>query len=104
MSGFARNPGRRLAAPHPAWKMCSMNATLWKLARSKWRKPVVTTRTPGYSVLLPVPGDLPVFLRIAMGTINAQRNDGLVETLVIPDLNTPAFEAAFESGRREWSN
>src|SRR3954469_10157584 len=81
-----------------------MNATLWKLARSKWRKPTAGARAAGYSVLLPVPGDLPVFLKIAMSTINAQQNAGLVETLVIPDVCTPAFERAFELAKAGWSN
>ncbi len=81
-----------------------LNATLWKIARSKWRKPVVAARTPGYSVLLPVPADLPVFLKIAMGTIDAQENTGLVETLVIPDMPTPEFERAFEAAKQSWSN
>src|SRR5690349_7340316 len=81
-----------------------LNATLWKLFRSKWRKPAPGPRTPGYSVLLAVPADLPVFLKIAMATINAQRNDGLVETLVIPDMPSPAFERAFERARQDWTN
>ena len=81
-----------------------LNATLWKLARSSWAKPPTPARTPGYSVLLAVPADLPVFLKIAMGTINAQRNDGLVETLVIPDMPTPAFERALELAKKDWTN
>src|SRR5882724_8117968 len=81
-----------------------LNAMLWKLFRSSWKKPPATTRTPGYSVLLAVPADLPVFLKIAMGTINAQRNNGLVETRVIPDMPTPAFERAYELAKQDWSN
>ena len=80
-----------------------MNALLWKLFRSSWQK-APSARTPGYSVLLAVPADLPVFLKIAMGTINAQQNAGLVETLVIPDVPTPAFEAAFEIAKKDWTN
>src|SRR5436309_1067362 len=81
-----------------------LNATLWKLFRSKWRRPAHGPRTPGYSVLLAVPADLPVFLKIAMATINAQRNDGLVETLVIPDVPSPAFESAFNLAKQTWTN
>lgn len=80
-----------------------MNALLWKLFRSSWQK-APSARTPGYSVLLPVPGDLPVFLKIAMGTINAQQNAGLVETLVIPDSPSPEFESAYERAKKDWSN
>jgi hypothetical protein len=81
-----------------------LNATLWKLYRSSWRKPAVQARTPGYSVLLAVPADLPVFLKIAMGTINAQHNEGLVETLVIPDVPSPAFRRAYELAKQDWTN
>jgi hypothetical protein len=81
-----------------------LNATLWKMFRSSWKKAPVAARTPGYSVLLAVPADLPVFLKIAMSTINAQRNEGLVETLVIPDMPTPAFARAFELAKKDWSN
>jgi hypothetical protein len=80
-----------------------MNATLWKLFRSSWQK-APPARAPGYSVLLAVPADLPVFLKIAMGTINAQQNAGLVETLVVPDSPSPEFEAAYERAKKDWTN
>ena len=80
-----------------------MNAMLWKLFRSTWKKPKAA-RVPGYSVMLPVPADLPVFLKIAMSTINAQQNAGLIETLVIPDMPTPEFEAAFNLAKKDWNN
>jgi hypothetical protein len=80
-----------------------LNATLWKLFRSSWQA-APTVRTPGYSVLLAVPADLPVFLKIAMATINAQQNDGLIETLVIPDMPTDAFEQAYERAKAQWTN
>ena len=80
-----------------------MNAMLWKLFRSSWHK-AVGARTPGYSVMLAVPADLPVFLKIAMSTINAQQNAGLIETLVIPDMPTPEFEEAFARAKKDWSN
>lgn len=78
-----------------------LNATLWKLYRSRWRTPAVE-RTPGYTLLLMVPGDLPVFLRIAMETCAAQKPENLVETLVIPDMPTPAFERIFEAAAKTW--
>lgn len=79
-------------------------ALVWKLARSRWQKPHPGPHAPGYSVLLPVPGDLPVFLKIAMSTVNAQDAAGLAETLVIPDVDSPDFERAFELAKRDWSN
>ena len=78
-----------------------LNATLWKLYRSRWRT-AVTDRVPGYTLLLMVPGDLPVFLRIATQTCAAQRPTNLVETLVIPDLPSAQFEAAFASAAAAW--
>src|SRR5258708_22100732 len=80
-----------------------MTALLGKLFRSSWQK-APSARPPGSSVLLAVPGDLPVFLKIAMSTINAQQNTGLIETLVIPDKWTSAFQAGFEQSRRQWTN
>jgi hypothetical protein len=57
---------------------------------------------PGYTALLPVPADLPVFLKIAMSTIQSQDPAGLVETLVVPDRPSPQFAKAFESVRAAW--
>jgi hypothetical protein len=81
-----------------------LNSTLWKLARQSWRRRQQSPATPGYAALLPVPGDLPVFLRIAMATINNQASTGLVETFVIPDKCTTQFEAEYEAAKSQWSN
>jgi hypothetical protein len=81
-----------------------LNSTLWKLARHSWSRPRQSPPTPGYAALLPVPGDLPVFLKIALSTINNQANTGLVETLVIPDNLTPDFEAQYEAAKSDWKN
>ena len=80
-----------------------MNALLWKLLRSSWQKSPAA-HTPGYTALLPVPGDLPVFLKIALGTIDAQDHAGLVETLVIPDRPSKDFERAFEAAKQDFTN
>ncbi len=40
-------------------------ATLWKWLYAHWSQPV-TRPVPGYTILLLVPGDLPVFLKIAL--------------------------------------
>jgi hypothetical protein len=47
----------------------------------------------GYSILLPVPSDLPVFYRMAVQVIAHQSLKRANEVIVIPDLNSSAFEA-----------
>jgi hypothetical protein len=82
-------------------------AAIYKLFYSRWRDAAAGNRAsvrrqPGYTVLLPVPGDLPVFLRIAMEVIGAQEGRDRVETLVIADQTTPEFERTFATYRRDW--
>lgn len=73
----------------------------WKLFYSRWKNPLPPT-LPGYSVLLPVPGDLPVFLKIAIQICKKQSQEGAVEFLVIPDIQTPVFKKAFEEEVKNW--
>jgi hypothetical protein len=47
--------------------------------------------------MLPVPGDLPVFLELALEVIASQRPDHLVEVLVIPDRLPPGFADRFDA-------
>lgn len=56
-------------------------ATIWKWLYARWSKPVVEP-IPGYTILLMVPGDLPVFLKIALEMCITQNPEHLVETLV----------------------
>lgn len=58
----------------------------------------------GYSVLMPLPGDLPVFLDLALAGFAKQDPTGHVETLVIPDRVTRAFVKAYHRsvGRAPW--
>lgn len=55
----------------------------------------------GYSVLLPLPGDLPVFLKFTFDWLKLQKRDNLVEILVIPDRLTKDFSQAFKETRSE---
>jgi hypothetical protein len=75
---------------------------LWQAAYPRW--PAVGELRDGYTVLLPVPGDLPVFLHLAAAVVSAQDPAGRLETIVVPDAMTPAFERAFAdvSRRFEW--
>lgn len=58
---------------------------------------------PGYTVLMPVPGDLPVFLELALEVLATQRAEDRVGTLVIPDITTPQVASVVERHRPGWS-
>jgi hypothetical protein len=52
---------------------------------------------PGYTALLTVPHDLPIFLDIALQNIAAQNLEHMLEILVIPDRPSKAFRARYET-------
>ena len=49
------------------------------------RWPPTRPLTEGYTVLMPMPGDLPVFVELALAGLAHQNPAGHVETLIIPD-------------------
>ena len=59
--------------------------------------------TPGYTVLIPCPGDLPVFLKIALDVCASQDDVHRVETLVVPDIWTPALSELLAGWAREYA-
>lgn len=69
--------------------------TLSKWSYIKWDRSVKEP-LEGYTILLPVPGDLPVFLKIALEVSSTQNPAGLVETLVIPDQKVSGFTELFD--------
>ncbi len=73
----------------------------WPLRFSRWRAPA--TAEPGFTLLLPVPGDLPVFLDLALKVCVLQQSPSRAATLVIPDLRTPSIERITERYRSRWS-
>jgi hypothetical protein len=79
-----------------------LKIAMWKLLYARWGAPP-SCPEPGYSLLLLVPGDLPIFLRIAMTVCARQAHDHLVETLVIPDAVTPEFCREFEALEKIWN-
>jgi hypothetical protein len=79
----------------------SLGARYWDARFRSW--PPQRSLRPGYTVLVPVPGDLPVFLELALAVIAAQRADERVATLVIPDRMTPAVRHIVDQHRRTWS-
>lgn len=50
-----------------------------------------------------VPGDLPVFLKIAFEVCSRQNPEHLVEVVVIPDQLSPEFLGYFEKLKRNWT-
>lgn len=73
----------------------------WKLFYSRWKNPLQTI--PGYTVLLPVPGDLPVFLKIAINICKKQIPENALEHLVIPDRQTKLFKRTFDGLAKDWT-
>lgn len=63
----------------------------WSGRFNDW--PAPQPAEPGYTLLVPVPGDLPVFLELALNVLARQEAAHRVETLVIPDKMTPAMSA-----------
>jgi len=73
----------------------------WTLRLSRWR-PIQATPTAGYTLLVPVPGDIPAFLELALRVLALQDATERVETIVIPDRVTPTIEAIVERAAARW--
>lgn len=73
---------------------------IWKIYR-KWPR-MSRLRQDGYTLLLMVPGDLPVFLKAAMDVCGAQDMTHCAEVLVIPDQRSEAFRRILESYKQNW--
>ena len=82
-------------------KVTSIDQLVYRLTHGRWRRPSREAR-PGYTLLLTVPPDLPVFLKLALHVCRRQDLTGLVETLVIPDRATPGFAAVFSEAATGW--
>lgn len=77
----------------------NLKEELWKQLYSQWNDGHVA-RVPGYTIVIPVPGDLPVFLKIALEVCAKQDPEHLREIVVIPDMLPNVFLKCFEN----WSN
>lgn len=77
-------------------------ADFWRWFYRRWDEAVVEP-TNGYTVLLPVPGDLPVFLKIALEVCTTQDPEHLYEILVIPDKSIQGFSELLEKWIRNYS-
>ncbi|MFI7589578.1 hypothetical protein ACIB24_21130 [Spongisporangium articulatum] len=80
----------------------SVRGRYWQARFARWGRPAHPHPQPGYSLLLPVPGDLPVFLELALAVCRLQDPTHRVETLVIPDRSTAAVRRVVADARRDW--
>src|SRR5262245_47594610 len=74
----------------------------WKLARPRWR-PRPGPRRPGYSLLVPVTGDLPVFLELALAVCGRMDAQSRAETLVVPDQPTAVVDQVVARTAADWA-
>lgn len=73
----------------------------WKLFYPGWKNPD-SKELPSYTLLLPVPGDLPVFLKLALDVCRKQDISQIHEVLVIPDRKTKGFKKAYAECIKSW--
>jgi hypothetical protein len=74
---------------------------VWQTAYRRWAPASAAQLSPGYTLLMPVPSDLPVFLRLALANVTAQDAASRAEILVIPDRPSAAMAAAFHACKAE---
>src|ERR1700691_3494039 len=72
----------------------------WRARLKSW--PARQAGTEGYSLVMPVPGDLPVFLRLALAVCRPQQSEHRVETIVLPDRMTPEMRQIVSQARPDW--
>jgi hypothetical protein len=56
----------------------------------------------GYTLLVPVPGDLPVFLDLALAACRHQSSDHRDSTIVLPDRPSPTIDRIVERYSGDW--
>jgi len=75
---------------------------IWKKFYGNWNQPQAEL-IPGYTILMLIPADLPVFLKIAMAVCGKQDPEHLVETLVIPDTWVRGFSELLDTFAHDYS-
>ena len=79
----------------------SSRASYWRFRLARWNQPPARL-DPGYTLLLPVPGDIPVFLELALKVCARQSARHRCRTLVIPDRPSAAITELVEKARPAW--
>ena len=85
-----------------AYLSSSLGARYWRARLGRWPALARRRASEGYTVLVPVPGDLPVFLRMALAVVKHQQARHRVETLVIPDAVTSAVRRIVKEAGDNW--
>jgi hypothetical protein len=75
-------------------------AGYWRQRYARW--PRSRRRLEGYALLVPVPGDLPVFLELALATCRLQNATNRVETIVLPDVMTDQIRDIVAEQAESW--
>lgn len=78
-----------------------LKQSLYDWMYRRWRTPAPRLRD-GYTLLMTVPPDLPVFLRLAVDICGRQDLTGLVETIIVPDHQHPRFPAIVDELAKQW--
>ncbi len=76
-------------------------AAYWKRRLGKWATPAEVAES-GYTLLLPVPGDIPVFLEMALRVCAAQDSKNRARTIVLPDRPTGAVRRIVADAFASW--
>ncbi len=74
--------------------MGNIKDKIWEWGFARWSGS--SEWQPGYSVLLPVPSDLPVFFKLGIQTVQRQQAEHRREILVIPDAPAAAFRDIYQ--------
>lgn len=77
-----------------------VGARYWRVRYARW--PGRLPQRPGYTLLVPVPGDLPVFLDLSLAVCRLQDPASRVATYVVPDVMTPQVREAVDRARPGW--
>jgi hypothetical protein len=78
-----------------------LKQSLYDWLYRRWRSPLPGL-VDGYTLLLTVPPDLPVFLRLAVDICGRQDLSHLVETIVVPDHQHPLFPEIVQDLAGKW--
>jgi hypothetical protein len=98
-AGLAREPSLRLRGRSPRRiALTALRASLF----ARW--PAASAPADGYTILVPMPADLPVFLELMLAGFAAQNSEGHAETLIVPDRASAAAVEQIHriAGRYQW--
>jgi hypothetical protein len=96
--GQARRPTFAASA---AFAAPILKNVAWRAMYRQWPRRAPRRLEPGYTVILPVPGDLPVFFRLALANVIAQDSTDRAGVVVVPDRPSRAIRAEFEARSAE---